>query len=456
MRQINLAFTAYIGILCLFFAHCTAPKSGINNALSGNAALENGPMIGHTDMREALIWVQTKMPATVQVAYWEKGSPANKIWTDKVSTERATAYTAKCYADNVEPGKQYDYQVFINGKATVFPYPTTFKTQALWQWRTEPPAFSLATGSCYHRNEAAYDRPGKPYGAGEQIFTNIYAQKPDVMLWLGDNTYYREADYYSRTGMVKRMTYSRALPEMQPLLASTAHYAIWDDHDYGPNDADGTYALKETAWEIFRDFWGNPSYGVNGQKGCATMFTYADIDFFLLDNRYFRTPNYCRSCPERTLLGKEQLEWFLAALAQSRAPFKLVAIGGQVVTSNNNHETCFHFFPAERDTILNRIEREKIRGVVFLTGDRHFSELSILQNKAGNQVYDLTTSPLTSGPYEGPQKEKNDYRAEGTLTEGRNFSMLRFSGPRKSRQMEITNYDSNGKELWKRVIKEGE
>jgi alkaline phosphatase D len=99
------------------------------------------------------------------------------------------------------------------------------------------------------------------------------------------------------------------------------------------------------------------------------------------------------------------------------------------------------------------IERENIKGVIFLTGDRHFTELSALKNKAGNWVYDLTTSPLTSGPYsDALAKETNAHRVEGTATTQHNFSVLRFSGPRTSRILEIKNYDSNGKELWSKTI----
>jgi alkaline phosphatase D len=270
------------------------------------------------------------------------------------------------------------------------------------------------------------------------------------MLWLGDNVYYREPDWYTRTGMLKRNTHARSTPEMQALLASAANYAIWDDHDFGPNDADGTWVHKDMAWEMFRDFWGNPTYGVSGQKGCTTYFQYNDMDFFLLDNRYFRTPNHCESCPDRSLLGKTQLQWFLAALAESRAPFKIVAIGGQVVTTSPDHETAFHYFPAERDTILQFIEKENIKGVVFLTGDKHFTELSAMKNKAGNWVYDLTTSPLTAGVNSKP--ETNAWHVEGTRVNVNNFSMLRFSGPRTSRQLEIRNYDADGKETWSRTI----
>ncbi|MFN0036773.1 MAG: alkaline phosphatase D family protein, partial [Saprospiraceae bacterium] len=378
--KINFALLTFL--LLLGCAQKNAPPLDqkpivpVTAPLSGNEALQNGPMLGYVEMKEALIWVQTKTFAAVQVEYWEAGKPEKKWRTDLAQTYKNSAFTAKCIADQAEPGRTYEYRVEINGDSVRLPYSTTFSTQSLWQWRTDPPAFTLATGSCAYINEAQYDRSGKPYGSNYQTFSQIAAQKPDLMLWLGDNVYYREVDWYTRAGMQHRYTHDRATPELQSLLASTPQYAIWDDHDYGPNDADGTWIHKETAWEVFRDFWGNPTYGVNGQKGCTTQFQYADVDFFLLDNRFFRTPNYCKTCLDRSLLGKEQLQWFLASLAASQAPFKMVAIGGQVLTTSPNSETAFHFFPAERDTILSFIERENIKGVIFLTGDRHFSELS--------------------------------------------------------------------------------
>ncbi len=421
--------------------------------VSGNEALQNGPMLGYVEMKEVLVWVQTKTFAGVQVEYWEAGKPEQKWRTDLVQTYKNSAFTAKCIADQLEPGRTYEYRVEINGDSVQLPYPTTFKTQALWQWRVDPPVFTLATGSCAYINEQEYDRPGKPYGSNYQTFTQIARQKPDLMLWLGDNVYYREVDFFSRAGMQHRYTHDRAIPELQPLLASTPQYAIWDDHDFGPDNSDGTWINKETAWEVFRDFWGNPTFGVNGQKGCTTKFQFADMDFFLLDNRYFRTPDNCKTCPNRSSLGQEQMRWFLESLAASRAPFKLIAIGGQVLTSSTNDETAFHFFPAERDTILKFIERENIKGVIFLTGDRHFSELSAMKNAAGNWVYDLTASPFTSGVYaDAPTKEMNEFRVSGTAVGEHNFGLLRFSGPRKQREVEVKIINFEGKEMWSRVL----
>ncbi len=420
---------------------------------NGTEALQNGPMLGYVEMREVLIWVQTKTFANVQVEYWETGKPEQKWRTDLVQTYKNSAFTAKCLATPLEPGRSYDYRVEINGDSVHLTYPTTFKTQSLWQWRTDPPEFTLATGSCAYINETQYDRPGKPYGSDYQTFTQIAKQKPDLMLWLGDNVYFREVDYFTRSGMQHRYTHSRAIPELQPLLASTPQYAIWDDHDFGPDDSDGTWVHKETSWEVFRDFWGNPSFGVDGQKGCTTQFTYADVDYFLLDDRYNRSPNICNSCPDRTMLGKEQLQWFLAALKTSRAPYKIVALGGQVLTTSENYETAFHYFPAERDTILSFIERENIQGVIFLTGDRHFTELSAMKNKSGNWVYDLTVSPFTAGVYAGAgTKEKNEFQVPGTVVEQHNFGLLKFTGPRKQREVEIKVINFEGKEMWTKTI----
>ena len=76
---------------------------------------------------------------------------------------------------------------------------------------------------------------------------------------------------------------------------------------YGPNDADRSYPLKDITLQAFKDFWANPSYGINNQPGTTSMFQFYDIDFFLLDNRYYRT-NVNRTTGERFILGDSQIE----------------------------------------------------------------------------------------------------------------------------------------------------
>ena len=157
------------------------------------------------------------------------------------------------------------------------------------------------------------------------------------MLWLGDNLYLRPEDWNSHEGIFRRYASSRSNPALQPLLGSVHHYATWDDHDYGPNDANRSYALKGSSLLAFKTFWANPSYGLPELPGVFGQFSWGDVDFFLLDDRTYRAP---ASTPEpRPYLGQAQLTWLLESLSNSRAPFKVIASGSQVLSPYNRFES---------------------------------------------------------------------------------------------------------------------
>jgi alkaline phosphatase D len=431
-------------IVCIFWSVLSWGQANL---------LQSGPMVGYSDMREVLLWAQTKSSAKVKFGYWEKGSPSKKNFTEEITTQKNQAFVAKLVADVVEPGKKYEYELYINGQKVARNYPLEFQTQVLWAFRTEPPNFKFAAGSCLYVNDAPYDRPGKPYGSNYEILTKIYEQRPDFMLWLGDNAYMREPDWGTQTGIFYRYTHSRSLPELQPLLGSSHHYAIWDDHDFGPNDSDKSFANKDLTLETFKLFWGNPNYGVGNpnQKGITGTFTWGDVQFFLLDDRYFRTSNK-NIASKRSILGEDQIEWLINALASSPASFKIIAVGGQFISSSKEKEN-FANFPEEKQYIIDAIQKNKIPGVLFMTGDRHFTELSKLETPNMPPIYDITVSPLTSGTF-NPEKETNTTRVPNTLVVEHNFALIEVTGKRKERVMTIKIINKDGKELWKQDIKE--
>jgi alkaline phosphatase D len=415
--------------------------------------LQSGPMVGYSEMKEVLLWVQTKSSAKVKFAYWEKGNVNQKKFTEEVNTKADEAFTARLIANQVEPGKRYEYELYINNQKITRSYPLEFQTQVLWQYRTDPPNFKFTTGSCLYINDTPYDRPGKPYGSNYEILTRMYEQKPDFMLWLGDNIYLREVDWGTKTGIFYRNTHTRSIPELQALLGSVHHYAIWDDHDYGPNDSDKSYPHKDLTLEAFKLFWGNPNYGIaNPQgKGITGTFVWGDVQFFLLDDRYFRTANN-NFAGNRCILCEEQVEWLINALASSQASFKIIAVGSQFLSLSKTKENFINF-PEERQKILDAIVKNKISGVVFLTGDRHFTELS--KTNTNPPIYDLTVSPLTSGTF-NPEKEQNELRVPNTLVTEHNFALIEVTGKRKERVMSIKIFNKDGKELWKQEIQEKE
>ena len=412
--------------------------------------LQSGPMLGYSEMREVMLWVQTNSPATVQVKYWELDNPSNPILeTNIVETKKSKGYTAHLLADEVVPGKKYGYKLYINGDFVEFDYPTTFQASPDWAYKTDPPNFKVAVGSCFYINDQPFDREGAPYGGAYEILAPITKAQPDLMLWLGDNTYYREADWGTKTGMIYRNTHTRSIPELQPLLASTHHYATWDDHDYGPNDHNRTFSRKNQALETFQMFWANPTYGFLDKECAVTKWTWGDVDFYMLDDRWFRSANHLNGGNE-VYFGKEQIDWLIENMKASRSNYKIIGTGGQILNPAKKYENYANY-EKEREYLLKRLAKENIWGVFFLSGDRHHTELTKLPRSNNYPLYDLTVSPLTAGTHD-PEDEGNIYQVEKTLVNDRNYAILEFSGEWGDRKMEITIYNNKGKKQWDRTL----
>ncbi len=413
----------------------------IPSLLPGQCGLQSGPMNGHSAMLEATIWVQTKCAQEVMIRYWEEGDTTTSKYTTPVLTQKENGYTAKLLADKVAPGKTYAYELYIDDAKVRIDHPLRFRTQPLWQWREDPPDFSFIAGSCAYVNEPEYDRPGEAYGGNYEIFTAIAREEAEFMVWLGDNTYLREVDWDSRTGIYHRYTHTRSLPEMQPLLGKMHHYAIWDDHDYGPNDSDRSYWGKELTREAFVDFWANPGVGVGGSEGITGFFQWNDCDFFLLDNRWYRGPiDSIEAC-----FGDLQIQWLIDALRYSKAPYKFICTGGQILSDAAIFEN-YARFAEEKARLMAMLDRYDISGVVFLTGDRHHSEITKMVTDDGDLFYDITSSALTSKTY-NHDNEQNTFRVPGSMIGERNYAVISLAGPYGQRICSVVFKDVTGKPI---------
>jgi alkaline phosphatase D len=406
----------------------------------------SGPMLVNCEMREVTMWLQLTDEATVSAEFWDIDNSENVMASDEVLAFKFSAHTAHLSCFPLEPGSSYEYQIIINGEVAMEGPDLRFTAQPLWQYQNVPvPEFTIAVGSCTYINEKRFDRAGSPYGGDYEIFESIANRSPNLMLWLGDNVYFKEADLYSRSAMMHRYTHCRSVPQIQRLLRSCHHYAIWDDHDFGPNNAVGSWSHKDDALETFEAFWANSNYSVAGLKGVTGNFIYGDAEFFLLDNRYYRTEHDIKGI-EPTVLGEEQISWLIQALKYSSSRYKVVCIGGQFLSDLAEYEN-YARYPEERQRILDLISNNDIKGVVVLSGDRHHAELSSLELPSRNMIYELTTSPLTSTSYDHSD-EVNSLRVKGTLYGERNFALLEFSNAEDTRILTIRLMGKNGQEVW--------
>ncbi|HTZ20413.1 MAG TPA: hypothetical protein VMC06_05985, partial [Opitutaceae bacterium] len=166
-------------------------------------SLVSGPMLGYAAHREVLVWLEVKGAKQVTLEYWLAGHPeaAQKLARADPPVTPAGGQIVKFRPGLLEMGAAYEYAIDIDGVRQSFAYPLRFKTHPLWEWRTPPPDFSFIFGSCAYLNEAAYDRPGPPYGKGTEIFRHMADSGADFMIWGGDDWYYREPDFDSASGL---------------------------------------------------------------------------------------------------------------------------------------------------------------------------------------------------------------------------------------------------------------
>lgn len=279
----------------------------------------------------------------------------------------------------------------------------------------------IAFGSCAHQ-----DKP-------QPIWDKVDAFDPQLFLFLGDNIYGDTRDMH-----VLRAKYAKLAgkPGFQRLRRKTPCLAIWDDHDYGENDAGREYPMKQESKDIFLDFWMEPKG--SPRRSRAGNYTSAIIgpegrrvQIIMPDNRWFRSgligiteepkdrgPYLVNSDPTATMLGTEQWEW-LEAEFKKPAELRIFASSTQVLADAPGYEAWINY-QADHQRLLDLIDFADVNGLIMISGDTHYAELSRLAEGVPYPLYDLTSSGLTEvWPFLGPNRLRVD---EGFM--GQNYGRI--------------------------------
>lgn len=347
-----------------------------------------GPMVGAVSDTSAKIWLRTFDPIEVEVRCQAKNGNSQSV--AKTKTAAAEDLTAELLVGDLQPSTDYTYSVILDGVEVKFPYPLTFRTAPP---DGEPLKYSFAFGG-----GAGYVTPH------ERMWTTIAAAHPDAMLMLGDNMYSDDP----QSSQMQRYCYYRrqSPPEFRELVARTAVYSIWDDHDFGTNDCSGgpeidKPAWKPEVWKVYRQNWANPGYGGGPQQpGCWYDFHVGDLHFIMLDGRYYRHP------AGKTMLGPVQMAWLKETLAGSTATFKFLAspVPWEYRTKGDSKDT-WNGFKEERTEIFDFLAEHKIEGVVLISADRHRSDAWKVERPNSYALYEFNSSRLTNNHVHGEMKE---------------------------------------------------
>ena len=315
------------------------------------------------------------------------------------------------------------------------------------------PLETIAFGSCLKQT-----RP-------QPIWESVLAAKPDAFVLLGDNIY---GDTRDMEKMRAKWRSFDEVPGFRKLRERSRLLAVWDDHDYGENDAGADYPKKAQSQQVFLDFLSEPKDSPRRQ----TPGTYAAetigpegkrAQFILLDTRYFRSG--LRRNPKRragqgpyaphplsseaTILGEAQWKWLEERLREP-AELRVLASSIQVLASEHGWEAWANF-PRERRRLLDLLVKTRANGVVILSGDRHAAEISKLEGVLPYPLYDITSSAMNQT--RNPREEPNSLRV-GKVYHRENFGILSvdWAGKAPVVTMEVRNLKGQVVEQTKMVL----
>jgi alkaline phosphatase D len=264
------------------------------------------------------------------------------------------------------------------------------------------------------------------------LFASIASTKSDVFIWLGDSIYtdqkyapysFRAADIESVRLQFKNWKESNANANLE--ASSNLLMGVWDDHDFGINDGGAAAALntaavpaaavdemfmllmlpktggaehpfKAATQQLFLDFLDVPSDSPRRKrKGVYSSEVIGEVGqrvrIILLDARFNRDPIGSNG----DLLGAEQWLWLERELqSEVKADMTIIGSGIQVLNDWRPSENWGRF-PSERARLLRLLSDSNATGVLFISGDVHFAELTEIKCDGEFKLIDFTSSGLS-------------------------------------------------------------
>ncbi len=161
---------------------------------------------------------------------------------------------------------------------------------------------------------------------------------------------------------------------------------MWDDHDFGANDSDGTSDSSEAARQAYQMFV--PHYPLeampdDAQAGQAYdiaiyhAFTVGRVRFLMLDLRSESEDTLDSTLwadsSKPTMLGAAQKEWLRGELESHANYGMMVMVSSKPWTGAENREKCCKWmnYPEERVEVAEMIKAAGATNVIMTAGDAH-------------------------------------------------------------------------------------
>ncbi|HEY1371743.1 MAG TPA: alkaline phosphatase D family protein [Candidatus Binatia bacterium] len=368
-RREFLKLAAQAGIAAPFVFNASGCAVLKHDSFDDETGLSLGYVAGDTTSDSAVIWLRAEPGSAVSIDYAKNPALTASASTPPASVSAASDYTAQIPLRGLDSGTVYYYRAVIAGKR---PGPVV-------RFKTAPrPEDAAVVKFCFSGDTRESYKPFT-------IMDAIGSMRPDFFVHLGDTIYADRGGTASR--LEEFWAKYRANRDDAPsrrLCSQTSFYVMWDDHEvrdnYGPENP-----LAAVGQRAFLDYW-----PVRHDSGDATRiyrsFRWGKaLEIFLLDSRQYRDHK------RGSMLGAQQKDWLLDAIASSSATFKVIATS---VPMYGGGDDRWDGFPTERKEIFHWIRDRKITGVTFIAADLHFA--SVAQVSRHPPTKEIVVGPMAA------------------------------------------------------------
>lgn len=273
----------------------------------------------------------------------------------------------------------------------------------------------------------------------QSFWSDISKFHPTHFLWTGDAVYTKGRSLEKLSQAYHNLTSNEFYGNFSKGLIVDG---IWDDHDYGINDAgkyiDNAQERKDEYVKFLTGSRDNDLRKPDGNGGLyhSTVIKIGDVlmKVIFLDTRSFRDDHWIRSLGEYPIkgsavvasfirgvystlgmgrqyagdmLGSSQWAWLERTLKEStteQVDVNVIVSSVQVLTSNAIFESWNHF-PVEKKRLFTLLANADPKNVVFISGDVHLGEISeaTYQRSDGSsgKWTEVTSSGLTHSCSDG-------------------------------------------------------
>ncbi len=403
--------------------------------LVAGQSLTHGPFVGAVTSTSARFYLRAAPTGLANIQLAQTSDFNQRVVGQPVTTEASRDFVALIKIENLSPNQLYYYQALVNGQPT----------GEVRRFRTFPREGERATlhfafGSCIAS-------PGQPGPGDGRVFEVMAQDQPRFFLQIGDWGYPDNTDTpqdptnvfsadFARVQRSYRAKYDSSYA-LQKLLRLVPVDYVFDDHDYMNNNASATSypnadsfktvavstSARENSLRAYQELF--PGYPLaNPQSGIWHKFTCGNADFFMLDTRSQRSPEFqafrkntatdsveFAPPPTHSMLagdpasaGENQMDWLLRELKASTADWKFLvstvpfskSLRGLIDLSVSLQDSMIFLpglgtqsllrvalelcdkwagFPADQERLLQYLKEHDIKNTIVLTGDSHTSAI---------------------------------------------------------------------------------